>query len=240
MNEAKLRTVILSGLSYSGKSHYLAILNSLEAFSGFACVSADYFRSQILGDRWTALAEQRVFREAVWFEIKKNLVIGRGSVILEMVLKTQRDHWRPLTTAVQDAFWHLRDFTGECRLAGKEETHSYDVHLKAITLFNDLESLERRIQRRLEQVQQKGNVTGTNIFDLKSFSAKSGINVFELPTLRQSLYIDTSDESPEAVEQNIREITEFVFENKTTADQELRCERAELFLNQLKSAAVCA
>lgn len=238
MKIRKLVVMVLSGLAYAGKSHYQRLLEQCEVFRDFQIVSADFWRSKIIGDRLATAAEWRVFREGVWFDIKRNLVIERKPVLLEMVLKTQSDHFRPLTAAIDDARWHLIGVASE-RQHNHLEAVSYDVQLKVVTLFTDPQALERRIGQRRAEIEAKGNISGTNVFDLKSFVEKSGIDVFELPHPSQSLLIDASDESADAVARNVQEISDYVVLDALHDSLEVahRFRRAQAYLSELKTLA---
>ncbi|MEK7589166.1 MAG: hypothetical protein AAB479_00860 [Patescibacteria group bacterium] len=168
-----LPVAVMSGLSYAGKSHYISLLQAQHALADFAPVSADSFRGKMLGDGPVTQPVIRLFQEAVWLEIKRILVVERKPVMLEMVIKTVLDHWRPLTGAVTDAHLHLMSMAQELRGKG-QECPDFLTSLRVVTFFCNATTLERRIKKRMAEVRAKGNVTGTNIFDLQFRASWSG------------------------------------------------------------------
>lgn len=184
-----LKVVVVSGLSFSGKSTYIEWILSQPGLELFDVFRADDVRQELFGDAAITLPEHFFKNEEVWHRAKRKLVVDKKSVLIEMPLLDEREYHLPLWQMVQSSQAYLH----RMRLAKerhKETFPIYRVHLLVISLFCDVKTVKARIeQRKLDQVLGK---TKSDIFSLERM--RVGVERFEFPQLFRPLYINTSQD----------------------------------------------
>jgi deoxyadenosine/deoxycytidine kinase len=216
------RVVVLSGLAFSGKSTLIEefMKDTESAFAEFAVFYADPYRARLqerLG-RPLLIPEHRFKNEALYLDMKTEVVFGGLSVIIEMALKTNENHYNPLA----ETMWSVNRYLSAIHLAKVVQglaSEEGKVECAVISLYCDVETVRRRARQRAVQIAREGNTTQTDVFDLKSLR-HSGVKDFEFPTSIEPLFVDTSDESLEQVKARFVRIKGFIFGGQMFAPHE--------------------
>lgn len=113
------------------------------------------------------------------------------------------------------------------------------VDFKCIYFYCDLEVVKRRIGYRQQELETVGNITNASVFDLEGFLR--GARQIEIPPAGYApLYLNTSDESEEALNCQHEEVLSFLRGEMPISEEELqkRVAEAVLILDQARRLAV--
>ena len=227
--QRRLLVGVFSGLVYSGKSFFRNWVMGLPEYRDALLVAMDDTREFL----WPGRSDSHITRtehvfknEATRFVVKTRLIVGKPSALfLEMVMLTRKDHQHPFVEMVEDAQRYLQ-------LIEREEVERdgvpvpkipIAVDFKCIYFYCDLAAVRRRIDYRLRET---GNPTNASVFDLEGFLR--GARQIEIPPSGYvPLYVNTSDESPEALDHQREEILSFLRGEMPISVGELNSRAAE-------------
>lgn len=241
LSNQRILVGVFSGLVFSGKSFFRNWVMSLSEHKDAVFVSADAVRNRLYGDRSDThiTKTEHVFKnEVTCFEVKSKLIVERSpAVFLEMVMLTREAHQQPFVEMVKSANCYLQTIEQEeAQRDGKPTPESpVKVDFKCIYFYSDLEAAKRRIGYRKRELETLGNVTNASVFDLGGFLR--GAQQIEIPpTGYTPLYLNTSDESEEALNRQRGEVLSFLRGEMPINEKELqrRAVEAVAFLDQAR------
>lgn len=232
MQEQKLMVVTFSGLVFSGKTFYLQRILQSGRYERAVTISMDDVRVRLFGGKKCTRTEQIFKNETTRHEVKTLLITKQPPFIfLEMVMLTRRWHQEPMMEMVKNVQWYLNQVEAE-KTTEERPMASVKVELKPVLLYCDCETVQRRTGYRLAA--RSSNATA-DVFDIVGFIENA--LEFEFPVAYKPLYINTSDESPQALERNEGEIHSFLTGSMPLNDVEMRTrvEQAERFLQEARA-----
>lgn len=228
---------IVSGLICTGKSRILKLLRQQREFHNAYSLRLDDVGVQYWGKHANLTKHEKVFRnEVMRFIIKQRLVIyDTSQILLEMPMLTRAYHQEPFVDMIRDTQRQLRLIEPERVAQGRKALDGLPcfVNLNVVLLYCDIETVRKRIERKVSLLDTGNNpvIDMTNIYDTAL--------QFEMPKSYYPLLINTSDESPEAEQQRLCEITAF-FHWGRRIDQKIAEDRlceAHACLDQLQQRA---
>ncbi|OGN05671.1 MAG: hypothetical protein A2831_00625 [Candidatus Yanofskybacteria bacterium RIFCSPHIGHO2_01_FULL_44_17] len=235
----RLLVVVFSGLVFSGKSFFRNWAMGLSEFQNAQTVAMDDIRKLLWGNKSDTdiTKTEHIFKnEATRFEVKRRLIIERPpAMFLESVMLTREAHQKPFVEMIDSANWYLQ--TIEKEEANRDDLppskQSIKIDFRCIYLYCNLETVRRRIQYRLRELEVSGNKSNASVFDSEGFLR--GAKQIEIPPVHYTpLYINTSDESPHALEKQRQEILLFLRGEMPigTEEHQRRSDEAVMILNQ--------
>jgi len=245
--QSRLLVGVFSGLVFSGKSFFRNWVMSLPEYKDAVFASADAVRQRLYGDRSDThiTKTEHVFKnEATRFEVKTRLIIERPSaVFLEMVMLTREAHQKPFVEMVESVNWYLQTIERETteRDGQSIPDSPVKVDFRCIYFYCDLEAVKRRIGYRQQELKTVGNVSNASVFDFDGFLR--GARQIEIPPAGYTpLYLNTSDESPEALTRQRQEILFFLKGEMPINEEELqrRFHEAMCILRDARNSAEIA
>lgn len=217
---------VFSGLVFSGKSFFRNWVMSLPEYKDEVFVSADAVRGRLYRDRSDThiTKTEHVFKnEVTRFEVKTRLIVKRPpAVFLEMVMLTREAHQRPFVDMVESVNWYLQTIEEEeAKRDGQPVLESpVRVDFRCIYFYSDLEAVKRRIGYRKRELETMGNISNASVFDFDGFLR--GAQQIEIPpTGYVPLYLNTSDESEEALNRQRQEVLSFLRGEMPITEKEL-------------------
>ena len=192
-------------MSVTGKSrlceYILHLLHSHHEDPQFFDI--DEVREEIWGLRAKALtaAEHRFKNELTRNEVKKAFVLGAQTVLLNMVMPTERFHQRPFMEMVHDTERILTEIETDCG----QPVERVKIEIRAIWCDCDEATARRRLAERAK---------GNHISDLSDIKVwLNNKSWFEPPDGKHYPFVrlDTSDVSPDAEQGRLRTVDEFLF-----------------------------
>lgn len=223
---------VFSGVVFSGKSFFRNWVMGLPEYRDAFFASADAVRQRLYGDRSDThiTKTEHVFKnETTRFEVKTRLIVEKPpAVFLEMVMLTREAHQRPFVEMVESANWYLQTIEQEeaQRDSRPIPESPVKVDFRCIYFYCDLEAVKRRIGYRQRELETVGNVTSASVFDFDGFLR--GARQVEIPPAGYiPLYLNTSDESQEALNRQREEILSFLRGEMPISEEELQRRAAE-------------
>lgn len=214
------RTLILvTGLNFCGKSHIVKDLQESAWFSDVAVFSFDTVRLELFPGRpdWHVTKSEHLFKNE-WLrnEILRALVLGKRTVIADVMLPTHAHHREPMVAMVKRARSYVQAIESEYAIRDNlpETEVIAGVDLKVILCYASLEAVEHRIAGD----HQFRRSFGSGVFDWKSI--RGAHQLFEYPdgSLYEPFYVDTSDDSEGAEACRMEEIRRYLIENFNPPD----------------------
>lgn len=232
LKDRRILVGVFSGLVFSGKSFFRTWVMSLPEYKDTVFVAMDDVRQRFWPTRSDThiTKTEHVFKnEATRFEVKTKLIVERPpAVFLEMVMLTREAHQRPFVEMVKSADWYLQAIEREeAERDGKPTPESpITVDFRCIYFYCDLETVKRRIGYRQRELETVGNITSASVFDFDGFLCVT--RQIEIPPLGYiPLYLNTSDESQEALNRQRNEVLSFLRGEMPISEEELERRAAE-------------
>lgn len=222
---------VFSGLTLSGKSFFRNWAMDLPEYKNAMFVATDDVRQRLWSTRSGFLTKTEYLfnNEATRFEVKTRLIVEAPSaVFLEMVMLTREAHQRPFVEMVQSANQYLWAIEREeAARDGKPIPESpITVDFRCIYFYCDMEAVKRRIGYRQRELETIGNASSTDVFNFDGFLL--GARQIEIPPAGYTpLYINTSDESQEALARQREEVLSFLKGEMPVSEGELQRRASE-------------
>src|SRR3989338_8199905 len=214
-HQRRILVAVFSGLVFSGKSFFRNWVMGLPEYKEASMVAMDDIRKRLWGDKSDTeiTKSSHVFKnEATIFEIKSKLIVERPfAIFTEMVMLTREAHQRPFVEMIKSASFYLQSIEKEeAEQAGWSMPElSVEVDFRCIYFYCDLETVRRRINYRLREIETVGNITNASVFDFEGYLR--GARQIEVPPIGYvPLYLNTSDESPVGLARQRTEVLSFL------------------------------
>ena len=227
---------VFSGLVFSGKSFWRERIAALPSYNEVFQLAMDDIRRRLWGDKELTKTEHVFKNEATRDELKTTLIVNKPpAIFLEMVMLTHESHQLPFVKIINSARCYLQKIeVEECEKSGvTKPADPINVDPRIIYFYCDLDAVRRRIKCRTEELERLGNRFNVDVVNFNGYI--NAARQMELPIHYEPLYLDTSNESPEAQEKQEKEILEFFSgEMPTNYDAARRHQEASRILEEAR------
>lgn len=188
--DSSINVCVISGMTFSGKSHLLEWLLAQPDFKNSPIIEMDKIRVAAFGEQQLCRTEHRYKNELTRQAIKNRAVIHRDQFIFsEMGMLSHDYHQQPLADTISDANRYLKMI---CEENGLEPIL---VGLRVVLVFAHLPTVQKRVERRLLEIKETHELC-MDVFDLTSYADEASQIDFPIIAYRP-LLLDTTNEDQE-------------------------------------------
>lgn len=208
---------VFSGLPFSGKTWSLERMRNSWPHAKIVQLD-DVFRELYPGraDAHVTKIEHVYKNEVAREHILRALVLGAGIVFTELVMLTRADHQQPFMSMIGRANTYVQAIEREYAQRERRDPRERSVIARVVLLHCSVHATKRRAERS----ERDGAQSDRLVTSLRGI--KNAVLQFELPTLYEPLYVDTSDETPTADAERYTRIARFIQEGTITGWSETR------------------